>query len=83
MTDDSGSYATNPIAPELPKPLIIRSELISTAINFLADPQVKAAPISQRLAFLEGKGLTADEIDLVLLKSSASKGNLQFCPYYL
>lgn len=62
-------------APELPSPLkTLRMDLISTAVNFLNDPQVKSAPLSKRLAFLESKGLTQEEIDLALIKSNSTKG---------
>lgn len=57
--------------PEIPPPLKpLRPDLIATAVNFLNDPQVKAAPLSKRLAFLEGKGLTQEEIDLAIMKSN-------------
>lgn len=63
-----------PTAPELPTPLkAIRIELVTTAVNFLNDPQVKSAPLSKRLAFLEGKGLTQEEIDLAIIKSNSNK----------
>lgn len=57
--------------PILPPPLkSIRFELLSSAINFLKDPQVQSAPLSKRLAFLEGKGLTSEEIDLAIIRST-------------
>lgn len=56
--------------PEPPQLLSLRSDLILTAVNFLKDPQVKTAPLSKRLAFLEGKGLTSEEIDLALIKAN-------------
>ncbi len=60
--------------PELPTPLkAIRIELVTTAVNFLNDPQVKSAPLSKRLAFLEGKGLTQEEIDLAIIKSNSNE----------
>ena len=60
-------------APVLPSPLkSIRTDLVTTAVNFLNDPQVKSAPLSKRLAFLEGKGLTQEEIDLAIIKSNSS-----------
>ena len=70
MSEDS---AVNP--PPLPAPLTkpTRPDLIETAVKFLQDPQVKSAPLSKRLAFLESKGLTADEINLALLKASSDE----------
>ena len=71
IKDSSNSL---PLAnPILPPPLkTIRFELLSSAINFLKDPQVQSAPLSKRLAFLEGKGLTSEEIDLAIIRSTES-----------
>ncbi|RGB33468.1 peroxisomal membrane anchor protein conserved region-domain-containing protein [Rhizophagus diaphanus] len=41
----------------------IRQELVQSAINFLKDPQVQNSPLQKRVAFLESKGLTSDEIE--------------------
>jgi hypothetical protein len=43
-----------------------RSDLISSAIKFLQDPQVQQAPLAKRIAFLESKGLSQDEIQAAL-----------------
>lgn len=55
-------------APPLPNAPTIRIDLVGTAVKFLSDPSVAAAPLSRRLAFLEQKGLTAAEIDLALAR---------------
>lgn len=53
----------------MPPPLkSVRPALVSSAVQFLADGAVKAAPLSTKLAFLEGKGLGKEEIELALLK---------------
>ena len=52
-----------------PEPINIRADLLATAVRFLEDPQVQSAPLSRRLAFLEGKGLTRAEIDLALARA--------------
>ncbi len=57
--------------PELPSnpPPSVRFELLNTAVNFLSDPAVAASPLSRRLAFLEQKGLTPQEIELALART--------------
>lgn len=71
----SALAATPPTLPEPLKITPIRHDLIETAVKFLKDPQVQSASLSKRLAFLEKKGLTAEEIELALLKASGSNGN--------
>lgn len=74
MSNQDSSSDVPPIAPipVLPFPLkSIRLELLGSAINFLKDPQVQSAPLSKRLAFLEGKGLTPEEIDLAIIRSTS------------
>nr|CAG8436921.1 11721_t:CDS:2 [Entrophospora candida] len=44
----------------------IRTELIAPAVNFLKDPKVQISPIQKRVAFLESKGLTSEEIEEAL-----------------
>lgn len=39
---------------------------IENAVKFLNDPKVKQAPLTKRIAFLEGKGLTKPEIQAAL-----------------
>ncbi|CAG99440.1 Pex14p [Kluyveromyces lactis] len=43
-----------------------RRELYDSAISFLKDPNVVSAPLTQKIEFLQGKGLTQDEIQLAL-----------------
>ncbi|CAG8031699.1 unnamed protein product [Penicillium olsonii] len=43
-----------------------REELISSAITFLQDPSVASSPIEKRVAFLQSKNLTQEEVDLAL-----------------
>ncbi|KAJ3244864.1 peroxisomal membrane protein pex14 [Chytriomyces hyalinus] len=50
----------------------IRADSVALALKFLADPQVSAAPVSKRVAFLESKGLTAAEIDAALRQTTAT-----------
>lgn len=59
-----------------PPPLkSVRPALVSSAVQFLSDGAVKAAPLSTKLAFLEGKGLGKEEIELALLKAEAETKN--------
>lgn len=40
--------------------------MVQSAIQFLEDPKVQSSPVSQRISFLESKGLTPQEIDAAL-----------------
>ncbi|KAF7592505.1 peroxisomal membrane protein pex14 [Aspergillus hancockii] len=46
-----------------------REELISSAITFLQDPSVASSPIEKKVAFLQSKNLTKEEIDLALSRA--------------
>lgn len=54
--------------------LAIREELVRPAAKFLADPKVASSPLAKKIAFLESKGLSAEEIE-VALQRSRSQGN--------
>ncbi|KAJ5683321.1 hypothetical protein N7462_006486 [Penicillium macrosclerotiorum] len=43
-----------------------REELITSAVSFLQDPSVASSPIEKRVAFLQSKNLTQEEVDLAL-----------------
>ncbi|KXN89966.1 Peroxisomal membrane protein pex14 [Leucoagaricus sp. SymC.cos] len=49
-----------------------RQDLLRNAIAFLQDPKTQASPLTQRIQFLEAKGLTPAEIDQVVRQVSAS-----------
>lgn len=51
-----------------------RQEMITSAISFLQDPKVGSSSIAQRIAFLESKGLTSQEIDEALRRSGLVGG---------
>ncbi|KAJ3225295.1 peroxisomal membrane protein pex14 [Clydaea vesicula] len=55
-------------------------EKIQSAVRFLKDPKVQSAPLTKRIAFLESKGLSSDEIQLALQQvnnnSTNNSGNL-------
>ncbi|KAJ5918936.1 hypothetical protein N7454_010080 [Penicillium verhagenii] len=43
-----------------------REEIIASAVTFLQDPSVASSPIEKRVAFLQSKNLTQEEVDLAL-----------------
>ncbi|KAK2765628.1 peroxisomal membrane protein pex14 [Arachnomyces sp. PD_36] len=47
-----------------------REELVSSAVSFLQDPSVASSPLEKRVAFLQSKNLTQEEIDLALSRAS-------------
>ncbi|KAL2707984.1 Peroxin-14 [Kluyveromyces marxianus] len=49
-----------------------RKELYDSAIAFLRDPNVASAPLAKKIEFLEGKGLTQDEIEKAIKEASSS-----------
>ncbi|KAK8170661.1 peroxisomal membrane anchor protein conserved region-domain-containing protein [Phyllosticta citribraziliensis] len=48
---------------------MVREDLISSAVTFLQDPSVASAPVEKRIAFLQSKNLTQDEIDAALARA--------------
>ncbi|RHZ77925.1 hypothetical protein Glove_168g237 [Diversispora epigaea] len=52
----------------------VRSELVQSAVNFLQNPQVQSSPLQKRIAFLESKGLTANEIEEAIKLSKGGGG---------
>jgi peroxin-14 len=53
-----------------------RNDLIANAVRFLQDPKVQSAPLTKRIAFLESKGLTSQEIQTALQQSSSTEASL-------
>ena len=77
MADSNAPAA--PARPEVSTPA--RTEMIQSAVSFLADPKVQSSPISQRVSFLESKGLTPQEVDLALAQASRPQ-SLGSAPQY-
>lgn len=50
----------------------VRPEMVSSAITFLTDPTVQSRSLSERVSFLESKGLTSLEIDEAMKQSGQS-----------
>lgn len=44
-------------------------ELIASAVTFLQDPKVADAPLAKRIAFLESKGLSSDQVQIALQRA--------------
>lgn len=63
-----------------------REDLVNSAVSFLQDPSVASSPLEKRIAFLQSKNLTQEEIDLSLARagdeSSAAAAQPQSAPYY-
>ncbi|KZP31268.1 hypothetical protein FIBSPDRAFT_724700 [Athelia psychrophila] len=49
-----------------------RQELVRNAVAFLADPTAQASSLTQKIQFLEAKGLTAPEIEDALRQSGSN-----------
>ncbi|KAF8463112.1 peroxisomal membrane anchor protein conserved region-domain-containing protein [Kalaharituber pfeilii] len=45
---------------------MIREDLVASAVNLLQQPQVAAAPLEKRIAFLQSKNLSTEEINAAL-----------------
>ncbi|CAM9453587.1 unnamed protein product, partial [Laminaria digitata] len=52
----------------------MREEQIANGVKFLVHPKVKTAPLSQRISFLENKGLTPEEISTALSRVEGQGG---------
>ncbi|KAL6704348.1 peroxisomal membrane protein pex14 [Coniothyrium glycines] len=49
---------------------MVREDLITSAVSFLQDPSVANAPLEKRIAFLQSKNLTQEEVDLSLARAA-------------
>ncbi|EER44959.1 peroxin 14 [Histoplasma capsulatum var. duboisii H88] len=49
--------------------MALREELVSSAVSFLHDPSVSSAPLDKKIAFLQSKNLTQEEIDQALSRA--------------
>lgn len=76
------SQTTVPLSPSssasTPAKQPIREDVVASCVSFLNHPKVKQAPLSQKMAFLQKKGLTNEEIQEALTRAnSTSSDNLQ------
>ena len=44
--------------------------MLKSAVSFLSDPKVQSAPLAKKVAFLESKGLTAEEIEEAMSRAN-------------
>lgn len=51
----------------------MREDYVTSAVSFLRDPKVQSSPIAKKVAFLESKNLTSEEIDEALSRYNAGK----------
>lgn len=49
---------------------MVREDLITSAVSFLQDPSVASAPLEKRIAFLQSKNLTQEEVDVSLARAA-------------
>lgn len=49
-----------------------RAPLIASAVQFLRDPAASSSPLAKRIAYLESRGLTPQEIELAITTASGS-----------
>jgi len=50
----------------------LREDVLASAVAFLQNPKVQESPLARRIAFLESKGLTADEVQEALRRANPS-----------
>ncbi|KAK6594197.1 peroxisomal membrane anchor protein [Botrytis cinerea] len=53
--------------------MAIREDLVVSAVTFLQDPSVSASPLENRIAFLQSKNLTQEEVDAALGRASGEQ----------
>ncbi|KAH8598974.1 peroxisomal membrane anchor protein-like protein [Bisporella sp. PMI_857] len=49
--------------------MAIREDIVASAVTFLQDPSVSASPLENRIAFLQSKNLTKEEVDVALARA--------------
>jgi len=49
--------------------MTIREDLVASAVTFLQDPSVAASPVENRIAFLQSKNLTQEEVDTAMARA--------------
>lgn len=61
--------------------MAIREELVSSAVTFLQDPSVAGSPIENRIAFLQSKNLTQEEVDTALARAGGETASANYSNY--
>ncbi|KAI9010151.1 microbody biogenesis protein peroxin 14 [Hyaloraphidium curvatum] len=54
--------------------MALREDVIQSAVKFLQDPKVQSSPLARRIAFLESKGLSSEEIEQAMQRASGGTG---------
>ncbi|SPQ23171.1 5e41ed3a-2826-4e1b-ad3f-cd3b84b159a2 [Thermothielavioides terrestris] len=57
--------------------MAIRQDLVASAAKFLQDPSVASTPIEKKLAFLQAKNLTQEEINAALARAGSDGAPVQ------
>lgn len=50
----------------------VREDILASAVKFLQDPKVQTSPLGKKVAFLESKGLTSQEIEEALARAGGA-----------
>ncbi|KAF9344145.1 peroxisomal membrane protein pex14 [Mortierella sp. AD094] len=50
----------------------VREDILASAVKFLQDPKVQASPLGKKVAFLESKGLTSQEIEEAMARANGT-----------
>ncbi|KAG4437184.1 hypothetical protein IFR05_007340 [Cadophora sp. M221] len=61
--------------------MAIREDIIASAVTFLQDPSVAGSPIENRIAFLQSKNLTQEEIDTALARAGGETAPANYSSY--
>ncbi|PMD55669.1 uncharacterized protein K444DRAFT_567715 [Hyaloscypha bicolor E] len=61
--------------------MAIREDLVASAVTFLQDPSVAGSPIENRIAFLQSKNLTQEEIDTALARANGETAPANYSNY--
>lgn len=52
--------------------MAIREDLVASAVQFLQDPSVASSPLEKRVAFLQAKNLTQEEVDAAISRCQST-----------
>ncbi|KAF8867240.1 hypothetical protein BDZ45DRAFT_734507 [Acephala macrosclerotiorum] len=61
--------------------MAIREDVVASAVTFLQDPSVSGSPIENRIAFLQSKNLTQEEVDTALARASGETAPANYSNY--
>ncbi|KAH6707624.1 peroxisomal membrane anchor protein conserved region-domain-containing protein [Leptodontidium sp. 2 PMI_412] len=61
--------------------MAIREDIVASAVTFLQDPSVAGSPIENRIAFLQSKNLTQEEIDTALARAGGETAPANYSSY--